>query len=253
MTSIDGLIEEAYQLPDIAEKVQDESYYEEERKAVLRDLRTQYESWHLRAVRLISSYNQPEEVEKFNGQYQGLLGGKIAGFLREGTQVNELYNSDEPIPFLDKYTMPFDREFKQPLFSQLSILAGLRPGDNPKGSSETEVHFHGDIYGGTNTLAGGKNVNQHVRVEDVQHKDLDSLLNFLRNAGVRREELESLTEAIEADESAFSQGDSQDKVGEWIGKITNKMFSAGVTGASSEATIQVIRAIGNYYGVDVGN
>lgn len=252
MTSIDDLIEEANQFAGIAEKVQDESYSDEDRKGALRELRTWYEGWHLRAVRLISSYNQPEETEKFNGHYQGLLGGKIAGFLREGTEINILYDPDEPNPLLDKYTMPFDREFRQPLFNQLSVLSGLRPGDESKSSSETGIHFHGNIYGGTNTLAGGKNFTQQVRVEDVQPKDLDSLLGFLRSVGVPPEDLDNLTEAIEADEVAESEEDYQDKVGEWIGKITSKMFSAGVTGASSEATVQVIRAIGNYYGVDVG-
>lgn len=251
MTSTDELIEEANQFSGTAEKVQDETYSEQDRKAALRGLRTWYEGWHLRAVRLIGSYNQPDEVEKFNGHYQGLLGGKIAGFLREGTEINMLYDPDEPNPLLDKYTMPFDREFKQPLFNQLSILSGLRPGKEPKGGSDTEVHFHGDIYGGTNTLAGGKNFTQQVRIEDVQPKDLESLLGFLRSVGVPPEDLDNLTDAIEADEAA-SEVDSQDKVGEWIGKITSKMFSAGVTGASSKATIQVIRALGNYYGVDVG-
>lgn len=253
MTSTDDLIEEANKFAGIAEKVQDESYSEEDRRAALNELRTWYESWHLRAIGLIGSYNQPEEVEKFNGQYQGFFGGKIAGFLRDGMEINMLYDPDEPVPFLDKYTLPFDREFKQPLFNQLSVLAGLRPGEGPKSSSDTEVHFHGDIYGGTNTLAGGKHFTQQVRVDDVQTRDLESLLGFLRKAGVPPGDLENLTEAIEADEAAASEGSSQDRVGEWIGKITGKMFSAGVTGASSEATIQVIKAIGNYYGVDAGS
>lgn len=251
MTSTDELIEEANRFAGTAEKVQDETYSEQDRKAALRELRNWYEGWHLRAVRLIGSYNQPEEVEKFNGQYQGFFGGKIAGFLQNGMEINMLYDPDEPVPFLDKYTLPFDREFKQPLFNQLSILAGVQPAAPSQGSSESSETAI-NIYGGINTLASGKNFTQQVRVEDVQQNDLDSLLGFLRNSGVPPEDLENLREAIEADETA-SEEDSQDKVGEWIGKITSKLFSAGVTGASSEATIQVIRALGNYYGVGVGN
>jgi hypothetical protein len=249
MMDIDTLVEEANRFPELAKRVQDDSYSEEARRAFLRELRARYEDWHLRAVRLISSYDQPGEVEKFNKEYRGgFLGGKIAGFLREGTKANILYNPDEPIPGLDEWQQPFEQEFTQPLFNQLSILAGLRRAAVPQGSSGTAIN----IYGGTNTLASGRNFTQQVRVEDVRPRDLDSLLGFLGNLGVTREDLERLTEAIEADERAQAEGGTPSKVGEWAGRITGTVLSAGVTGASSEATLQIIRAIAGYYGVELG-
>ena len=248
MTNIDALVEEANQFPDLAEKIQDHGYSEGERRASLRDLRIRYEDWHLRAVRLISSYDQPDEVEKFNKEYRGgLLGGKIAGFLREGMKPNILHNPDEPIPGLDEWQQPFEQEFTQPLFNQLSILAGLRRSAAPQGSSDTAIN----IYGGTNTLASGRDFTQQVRVEDVRPRDRDSLLGFLGNVGVSREDLERLTEAIEIDERTEAEGGTPSKVGEWAGRITGTVLSAGVTGASSEATVQIIRAIAAYYGVEL--
>ena len=249
VTGIDDLVEEANQFPGLAGRVQDHEYSEEERRASLRDLRTRYENWYLRAVRLIGSYDQPGEVEKFNKEYRGgFLGGKIGGFLREGTKPNILHNPDEPIPGLDEWQLPFEQEFTQPLFNQLSILAGLRQAAPAQGSSDTAVN----IYGGTNTLASGRDFAQQVRVEDVRPRDLDSLLGFLGNVGVTREDLERLSEAIEADEQSEAEGEKPSKVGEWAGRITGTVLSAGVTGASSEATVQIIRAIAGYYGVELG-
>lgn len=248
MTDIDVLVEEANQFPKLAERVQDRDYSEGERQVSLRDLRTRYEDWHLRAVRLIGSYDQPGEAEKFNKEYRGgFLGGKIAGFLREGMKPNILYNPDEPVPGLDEWQYPFEQEFTQPLFNQLSILAGLRRADAPQGSSDTAIN----IYGGTNTLASGRNFTQQVRVEDVRPRDRDSLVGFLGNVGVTHEDLERLMEAIEADERTEAEGGAPSKVGEWAGRITGTVLSAGVTGASSEATVQIIRAIAAYYGVEL--
>lgn len=252
MTEINDLMEEANQFSELAEKVQDESYSEEDRKAFLRDLRTRYENWHLRAMRLIGSYGQPEAGEKFNGQYQGLLGGKIAGFLSEGMEANIFHNPEEPVPGLDKWQQPFDREFKRPLFNQLSILAGLERAAAQQGSTETSINIYGGIHGGTNAMASGANFAQRVQLEDVRRADLDSLLGFLGSAGVTWEDLEHLREAVEADEEAQSEGRTPGRVGEWLGRVTGTAFSAGVTGASSQATIQIIQALANYYGVELG-
>ena len=163
-------------------------------------------------------------------------------------EPNILHNPDEPVPGLSEWQLPFDQEFTQPLFNQLSVLAGLRQAAPTRGSSDTAIN----IYGGTNTLASGRNFTQQVQVEDVRTRDLDSLLGFLGNVGVTREDLERLSEAIEADERAKAEGEKPSKVGEWVGRTTGTVLSAGVTGASSEATVQIIRAIAGYYGVELG-
>lgn len=242
MTTVNTLIDETHEFADSAYKVQDESFSEEVRRANLNDLRSQYEGWHIRAARFIGSSGRAEELEKFQKEYKGgILQGKISGFLSEGMEHNMFYDPSEPVPGIDKWLHPVDREFQQPLFNQKTILAGLRPRSEPDKPFNAEIH----VYGGTNNLAQGLGFSQQIRVEDVQSGDLNSLLEFLRRSGITPEDLEGLSKAIEADKEASQENSSE--VGEWLSKMTQIAFGAGVTGASSELVVKMIHALSNYY------
>ncbi len=151
MTTVNTLIDETQEFIDSAYRVQDESLSEGVRGANLNDLRSRYEDWHTRAARLIGSSGCAEELEKFQKEYRGgILQGKISGFLSEGMVHNMFYDPSEPVPGIDKWLHPVDREFRQPLFNQKTILAGLRPKDKLDKPFNAEIN----VYGGTNNLVG---------------------------------------------------------------------------------------------------
>ena len=104
MQEADDLIEEAKPFTAIAEQIQDESLAYLERKELMRQLRSRYEEWYRRSLRLITACNQPEARKQFEFEYtptytNNFLGflsevgalGRIAHFLNEGAEDNEIY------------------------------------------------------------------------------------------------------------------------------------------------------------------
>jgi hypothetical protein len=127
MKSEGQLVEEAKKLLDLAEEVQDEARSAEEREASLKDLSDRYHDWYQAALALFDARKQPGERQKFEQEYSGSFWSpKIIRFLTEGTQISPIHDPDNPL-LANKWTYPFNGCFKEPLFKQRSILAGLKP------------------------------------------------------------------------------------------------------------------------------
>lgn len=247
MQEAERLIDEAKQFPSLAETVQDDANYsKDERERTLHELREIYADWRLNAMRLIREHGSQDESQNFDLEYGGVFGGgKIAGFLSNGLEPNYFYNHEQSLPGMERWERPYYKDFKQPLDNQLAMLARLNPDDASKDEPTSGL---GIFFGGSHNIASGTHINQSVQVGEVRTGDLDSLLKSLADAGLAEDELEALTEAIEADENHSTTGAGSSKVAEWISRMSLGLFQGGVTAASSEAMAQVIQAIGKYQG-----
>ena len=105
--------------------------------------------------------------------------------------------------------------------------------------------FNINIYGDSNFVASGENVKQ--RVNKVQERDIDSLVSFLRELNIERDDLSEIEEAVSAEPDA-PDGQYGPKVRTWLGGMISKSASRAWNMGLDAASKVLTNALNDYYG-----
>lgn len=115
--------------------------------------------------------------------------------------------------------------------------------DNPKVRDAVTYNINNNIYGGTNTVASGENINQTVQ---IQQGDVGSLLDFFDKLGLDEDGRAELKAAVEEDGDQPGEGTAG-----FLDKLRTGALKLG-TAAAGQAAVQIGKAaLGAFFGVPV--
>lgn len=107
--------------------------------------------------------------------------------------------------------------------------------------------FYVSIIGNENVVATGSHISQAV-YQQIAKDDLNALLNFMKQIGIREKDIEELKKAIKKDGQRTELEKLGPKVSKWIGKIIEKVLDGSCKVAISAASTMIIEALFRYYG-----
>lgn len=103
------------------------------------------------------------------------------------------------------------------------------------------------IIGSHNVVTSGFGISQQVQ-QQIHSNDLDSLLRYMQEIGVQRDDAKELKKAIEEDGSRTEPGKFGSKVADWIGRMTKKILKGTWKVALSTTLTLITKALAYYYG-----
>jgi len=107
------------------------------------------------------------------------------------------------------------------------------------------TYIQGDV---TNLATGIQPTIESTQVTIVKD-DLNSLKNYLSSIGLEKQDINELTEAIDADENSRNQNDLGSRVKSWLCKMVSKAGTSSWNVVTTVATQLLTKALSQYYGL----
>ena len=220
---------------------------------------------------LLPTYNLPDEVKEFAENLEFFAGvGELEAML---TQENEYLRKPWPQEgvILARQVVKMSGgmelvEAHQPILPStiagilhnvknklLDFILGLQENNVTSANLKSgEVKqeavrnlFNINIYGDHNVVASGENAQQQVKA--IRKGDVESLVDYLRQHKVGKNDLSELEKAVSA-EPVSSGGQFGPKVQGWIGKMVAKASSGAWKITLTEAPKVLMDGLRSYYG-----
>lgn len=114
--------------------------------------------------------------------------------------------------------------------------------------------FQTHVYGGQNVIASGQDITQQTVFPppEISVGDLDALLGYIQALGVTEEDIADLREALKEDETPSEPTKLGPRTTNWLGRIATKGVESTTTAAIGQVVQYAVKAIAQYYGVDLG-
>jgi len=121
----------------------------------------------------------------------------------------------------------------------------VKPIANEKVTQIFNTYIQGNV---TNLATGIQPTIENTQITIVKN-DLNSLQSYLSSIGLDKQDIDELSEAIDADKPSRNPNDLGDKVKSWLGKMVSKAGTSSWNVATTVATQLLIKALSQFYGI----
>lgn len=122
---------------------------------------------------------------------------------------------------------------------------GMKKIPNEKVTSIFQTH----IYGGTNVITSGENINQNIQLNVIPN-DIESLKKYISSIGVPVSEVSELETAIKKDGKPTEKKVGKN-VAKWLGETLKKIAMGTINLAIEKIPALIIKALNQYYNFNI--